>query len=106
MNDLDQDVLKLETDVAATLEALARRDFVRQEPATGQWRFLTQDEVTVEKIVREIGGDIRVKELRDAVFALFQAQLDAEYSGQLRVGRTSTGFRYSVWLDGMTLKNA
>jgi hypothetical protein len=105
VDDLDADVLKLEQDVAATLEALAAKDYVRQEPATGQWRFLTQDEVTVEKIVRQLGDEVRQQELRDEIVKLHQAQLKDSVSGQLRVGKTNTTFKYGVWLDGVAEKN-
>src|SRR5207244_456647 len=78
---LDADVLQLERDVAATLEGLARHDFVRQEVGTDQWKFLSQDEVTVEKIVRRLAEDVRLHEVRDQVADLYAKQLQALFNG-------------------------
>ncbi|MBI3978332.1 MAG: BREX system P-loop protein BrxC, partial [Chloroflexi bacterium] len=105
VGDLDADVLQMEQDVAATLAALAERSYVRQEVATGQWRFLTQDEVTVEKIVQRIGEDIRQKEIRDAVLSLYSKQLLALFNGRITAGKSNTSFEYGVYLNDTPLKN-
>jgi hypothetical protein len=102
---LDQDVLQMEVDVASTLEALAARSFVRQDVATGQWRFLSQDEVTVEKIVLRLGEDLRQKEVRDEITALYSKQLLSLLPGRLTAGNSSTSFEYGVFLNDTPLKN-
>ena len=53
---LDTDVLKLERDLATTLDALEERNYVRLEPATNQWRFLTQDQVTFQ--LQDVGVEV------------------------------------------------
>jgi hypothetical protein len=103
---LDVDVLQLEQDVSQTLEALAAADFVRQEVATSQWRFLSQDEVTVEKIVQRIASrDIRQTEIRDAVFKLYAQQLQSLFNGRITAGKSNTAFEYAVYLNDSPLKN-
>lgn len=102
---LDQNVLQMVEDVATTLEALAARSFVRQDVATGQWRFLSQDEVTVEKIVLRLGEDLRQKEVRDEITALYSKQLLTLFPGRLTAGKSATAFEYGVFLNDAPLKN-
>ena len=45
------DILDLEHKLEDTLNALTAFSYVKRDAASGQWRFLTPDEVTVEKIV-------------------------------------------------------
>lgn len=105
VDDLGADLLRLEQDVAATLAGLEQRSFVRQETATGQWRFLTQDEVTVEKIVRRIAEDLKQKELRDEVQKLHAERVERLFNGTLTLGKSGTPFKYAVTLNGVPLKN-
>lgn len=102
---VDADVLQLEQDVAATLQALETRTFVRQDAGTSQWKFLTQDQVTLEKIASRIAEDLKVKEVRDAITGLYQTQLQAVLSGRLTVGKSNTPFDYGLYLGGGSLKN-
>lgn len=102
---VNSDVLQLEQDVDATLRALETRTFVRQDAGTGQWKFLTQDQVTVEKIAGRIAEDIKVKEVRDAITGLYQTQLQAVLGGRLTVGKSNTAFDYGLFLGGSALKN-
>ena len=84
-------MLRLERDVAETLTGLEKRNYVRQEPATGQWRFLTQDQVTVERIVQRIAEeDVKASDLRDATFKLYSERLLAVFNGRVTHGRTNT----------------
>lgn len=105
VDNLDADVLRLEQDVEETLAALERRNFVRREAATGHWKFLTQDEVTVEKIVRRIAEDLKQKEVRDAVFNEYARQLQALFNGRITMGKSNTAFDYGVCLNAAPLKN-
>ncbi len=105
VDSLETDVLQLEREVEETLAALEQRNFVRREAATGQWKFLTQDEVTVEKIVRRIAEDLKHKEVRDAVFKEYAKQLQALFNGRLTVGKSNTAFDYGVSLNAAPLKN-
>lgn len=105
VDSLETDVLQLEREVEETLAALEQRNFVRREAATGQWKFLTQDEVTVEKIVRRIAEDIKYKEVRDAVFKEYAKQLQALFNGRVTVGKSNTAFDYGLYLNTAPLKN-
>lgn len=103
---LDADVVQLERDVEATLRALTDRSFVRYEPATGQWKFLTQDQVTVEKIVQRIAEeDVKIADLREAKEQLYSTQLRAEFTGRITHGRSNTAFDYGVFYGETALKN-
>ena len=97
------DVLDLERQVEATLELLVKYSYVRRDAASGQWRFLTPDEVTVEKIVSRIAGDIAAKEIRDEAAKLFAERLKA--LGAVITGKSQTTFDYGVQLNGTPLKN-
>jgi hypothetical protein len=104
VDDLSIDLLALERDVEETLKALEDRNFVRREAATGQWKFLTQDEVTVEKIVRRIAEDVKQKDVRDAVFDEYAKQVQALCTGRMTVGKSNTAFEYGVSLNSTPLK--
>jgi hypothetical protein len=93
------DVFALERDVAATLEKLAARDYVRQEPGTEQWKFLTQDEVTVERIVRRLSDSVKQNQIRGEATRVYSDRLAAVVNGQLRMGKSNTLFRYGVFLE-------
>ncbi|MCL4534926.1 MAG: BREX system P-loop protein BrxC [Bacteroidetes bacterium] len=105
VDDLATDVLQLERQVAETLEALAKRSFVRQEVATDQWRFLSQDEVTVEKLVQRLGEDVKQHELRKETADLYAKQLQSQLGGRLTAGKSNTTFEYGVYLNDVALKN-
>ena len=105
VNCLDVDVLDLESQVAQTLSALAGRNFVRQEVTTGQWKFLTQDEVTVEKIVRRIADELKATEVRKEVNGLYSERLQALFSGRITNGKSNTTFEYGLFLNDAPLKN-
>ena len=105
VNELTTDVLELERDVEGTLVALANHNFVRREPGTGQWKFLTQDEVTVEKIVRRIAEDLKQKEVRDAVFEEYAKQLRAFFNGRITMGKSNTAFDHGLYLNNAPLRN-
>jgi hypothetical protein len=105
VDSLETDVLQLEREVKETLAALEQRNFVRREAATGQWKFLTQDEVTVEKIVRRIAEDIKHKDVRDAVFKEYAEQLQKLFNGRIAVGKSNTAFDYGVYLNAAPIKN-
>ncbi len=100
---LDVDVLELEGRVRQTLEALEQRHFVRREVGTEEWRFLTQEQVTVERIVDRI--EVRAKEVRDEVGLLFQQRLQHLFPGKLTLGRTNTAFSYGVFWAETPLKH-
>lgn len=102
---LDQDILALERDVEATLQLLARHNYVRQDVATGHWRYLSQDEVTVEKIVARIAEDVRAKEVRAEIVRLHQDALRSLFGGRITVGQSNTPFDYGLYLNDVALKN-
>jgi hypothetical protein len=103
---LDADVLELEQDLATTLDALESRNYVRLEPATGQWRFLTQDQVTVERIVHRIADeDVKAADLREEVFRLYSDRLLGGLGGRVTYGRSNTSFDYGVFYGETVLKN-
>lgn len=100
VNRLDSDILKMEFQVAETMAALAQRNFVRQEVTTGQWKFLTQDEVTVEKIVRRLAEELKATEVRQEVSRLYSQRLLTLFNG-----RSNTTFEYGVSLNDSSIKN-
>ncbi len=103
---LDQDILGLERDVQATLEALAKLSYVRKDPATSAWRFLTPDEVTVEKIVSRIArDDIRETDIRRERQDLVATHLRRVATGRINMGKTQTVFQYGVFLNEAALVN-
>ena len=106
VGDLATDVLALERDVQATLEALAGRSYVRKDPASAEWRFLTPDEVTVEKIVTRITEhDVRETDVRRERQALVGERITKTMSGKLTMGATNTDFRYGVSLNDAVVLN-
>ena len=102
---LDSDILQLESQVAETLAGLVQRNFVRQEVTTGQWKFLTQDEVTVEKIVRRITDELKATEVRQEVSKLYSDRLLTLFNGRITHGKSNTTFEYAVLLSDVPLKN-
>ncbi len=102
---LDTDLLTLEREVAATLAKLADHDYVRAEVGTDQWRFLTQDEVTIEKIVKRIAEGLTARDVRDAIAALYEGQLRSTYNGRLTHGRSNTSFDYGVFLNDSPIRS-
>jgi hypothetical protein len=102
---LDADVLQLERDVERTLALLAARSYVRPEVATGNWRFLSQDEVTVEKIVARLAEDLRSPALREEARTIFAEQLRNTYTGRIQAGQSNTNFDYGLFFDDTSLRN-
>lgn len=105
VNRLDADVLQLERDVEETLEALAQHSFVRQEVGTEQWRFLTQDEVTVEKIAQRIAEELRAPDVRKEVFELYQQQVKSLFPGRITVGKSNAAFDYGIYVNDTVVIN-
>jgi hypothetical protein len=103
VDSLDADVLDFERRVQTTLEALAARHYVRREVGTEEWRFLTQEEVTVERIVEEI--PVREKEVRDELSRLFQERLQHLFPGRITMGQNNTAFEYGVFWTDTALKH-
>lgn len=103
VDSLDVDVLDLERRVEATLEALEGKHYVRREVGTDQWRFLTQEQVTVERIVE--GIQVREKEVRDELGRLFQERLQHLFPGRITLGRTNTAFEYGVYWGDAPLRH-
>lgn len=99
LDQIDVDVLAAERHIAETLAALEHLNYVRRDPASGQWRFLTPDEVTVEKIVARIAGEVAQKQVRDEIHRLFSDRLKSTLPGRTTVGKSSTAFRYGVFLN-------
>jgi hypothetical protein len=97
------DILDLERRLRTTLDQLRALNYVRQDAGSGQWRFLTPDEVTVEKIVSRIAGELPAKDVRDRAAALYTERLKA--LGSVLVGRSGTPFDYGVQLNGAPIKN-
>jgi hypothetical protein len=102
----DTDVLLLEQQVAEALAVLERHNFVRQEAGGGQWKFLTQDEVTVEKIVKRLAEGLSVSRIRREVTDLCAKRLAALFTGTIPHGQSNTRFDFGLSLDGNALKNA
>jgi hypothetical protein len=106
VDELDADVLQIERQLGDTLAALEKRSYVRQEPATDQWRFLTQDQVTVERIVQRIAEeDVKANDLREATFRLYSERLAGMFSGRITHGKSSTVFDYGAFYGDTALKN-
>ena len=98
---VDADLLDLEQRVRATLNKLEEFSYVRQDAASGQWRFLTPDEVTVEKIVTRIAGEVPAKDVRDQAAKLFAERL--KQLGSVIMGKSGTRFDYGVQLNGTVI---
>ena len=105
VSSLDADVLKLEQDAQQTLEALTQHSFVRVEVGTEQWRFLTQDEVTVEKIVQRIADELKASEIRREVAALYEQQVKSQFPGHITVGKSNTAFDYGIYVNDTPVIN-
>lgn len=97
------DILDLERRLRATLDQLRMLDYVRQDVGSGQWRFLTPDEVTVEKIVSRIAGELPAKDVRDRAAGLYAERLKT--LGSVLVGKSGTPFDYGVQLNRAPLRN-
>jgi hypothetical protein len=107
VDDLAQDVLQLEQNVETTLQALSQSapPYVRQDTATGQWRFLTLDQVTIEQVVDRITKEMKQKAVRDEIFSLFTSHLQTRFPGRITVGKTNTPFTYGTYFSGTAIKN-
>jgi hypothetical protein len=106
VGNVNDDILEVEKDLKETLAALEEKNYVRLETATEQWRFLTQDQVTVERIVQRIAEeDIKQKDLRDEVFKLQSERLQQMFNGRITHGRSNTVFDYSLGIGDTALKN-
>ncbi|HYT79483.1 MAG TPA: BREX system P-loop protein BrxC [Actinomycetota bacterium] len=102
----DGDVVEIERDVKETLRALEKRSFVRLEAATDQWRFLTQDQVTIERIVQRIAEeDVKGKDVREETHRLYSDRLLALFNGRITHGRSNTVFEYGAYVGDTPLKN-
>lgn len=102
---LDDDVLALEQQVREALEALEKKQFVRREVTTGQWKFLTQDEVTVEKIVARLAEDLKQSRLKKEISELSSKALGSVLTGRVTHGQSNTTFEYGVAYGSTSLKN-
>lgn len=102
---LDEDVLLLERQVLEGLEALEKRQFVRREVGTDQWKFLTQDEVTVEKIVTRIAEDLQASRIRREITDLSSRKLQATFNARITHGVSNTTFDYGVSFGAASLRN-
>jgi hypothetical protein len=102
---LDIDVLALEADVQTTLERLQDLSYVRQDVGTQTWRFLTPDEVTVEKIVGEIAEQVPEREVRTELQRIASDQIKSQYPGRLTHGKSRTTFRYGLSLNSDPMLN-
>lgn len=99
------DVLALEQNVRTTLEALEQKNFARHDPATEQWKHLSQDEVTVEQLLQRIGEqDIKARQVRDEIGKIYQDRLARTFPGRITVGQTATAFGYAVEFESTSLK--
>ena len=105
LDDLSADLQQLERDVERTLIALEGATFVRSETGSKQWQFLSQDQVTVEKLVQEIARDLTAKEVRDEVSRLYTDALKQAYTGRLRHGKSNTQFTYGLFFNDAPLAN-
>lgn len=101
----ESDVLRLEKQVGEALVALETKNFVRREVGTGQWKFLTQDEVTVEKIVKRLTEDLSASRVRKEVTELCSSRLGALLNGRVTHGVSNTTFDYGISLASVSLKN-
>ncbi len=104
VENLDTDVLTLETQVRETLEALEACNFVRHDPATEQWKHLSLDEVTVEQMLTRIQADLREREVQQAIIKLYEDRLNRSFTGRITVGQTNSAFNYAVTLNGEGVK--
>jgi hypothetical protein len=102
---LDADILRLEADVRTTLERLAELSYVRQDVGTEAWRFLTPDEVTVEKLVNEISEQVPEKDVRSELHKISVDQIKAQFPGRLTHGKSRTTFRYGLSLNSDSIAN-
>ena len=104
MPTVDTSVLTLEQQVEQTLAELEKLSFVRRDPASDEWRFLTPDEVTVEKILSRIATqDVKEGDVRRERQDLVAQQLKSVLPGWLSLGKTQTRFDYGVFLIGIPI---
>lgn len=102
---LDVNVLQLERDVEATLEALAKLSYVRKDPASQEWKFLTPDEVTIERLISRIATEVGETDVRRERQQMFAERLKALLPGRLTMGATNTTFEYGVFLNDAPIAN-
>lgn len=103
---VNDDVLDLERKVEATLQQLETLSYVRGEPASNEWRFLTPDEVTIEKILTRIATqDVKEIDVRKERQDLVADQLKGLFSGRTNIGQTQTPFEYGVYLNDVAISH-
>jgi hypothetical protein len=105
--DVKEDVLELERKVEETLKQLESLSYVRREPASEEWRFLTPDEVTIEKILTRIATqDVKEIDVRRERQDLVADQLKSIATGRITMGKTQTPFEYGVYLNEVSVTNS
>ena len=102
--DVQTDVLDLERKIEETLKQLEGLSYVRREPASNEWRFLTPDEVTIEKILTRIATqDVKAIDVRKERQDLVADQLKSLANGRLNMGQTQTAFEFSLYLNEVAI---
>ena len=105
---LSEDFIPLRGDVEETLTKLQEAGYVARDEATGEWKFLSERERTIEQSIQEMvrtGGpkSISVATVRRTSQLLCKSDLITKTrlpNFAVSYGKTKTPFSYAVALDG------
>jgi hypothetical protein len=108
VRNLSEDFIPLRKDVEETLAKLQEAGYVARDEATGEWKFLSERERTIEQSIQEMvrtGGpkSISVATVRRTSQLLCKGDLITKTrlpNFAVPYGKTKTPFSYGVALDG------
>ena len=108
VRNLSEDFIPIRADVEETLAKLQEAGYVARDEATGEWKFLSERERTIEQSIQEMvrtGGpkSISVATVRRTSQLLCKSDLITKTrlpNFAVSYGKTKTPFSYGVALDG------
>jgi hypothetical protein len=108
VKDLKTDIPELRTQVEQTLNALQEAGYVAKDEATGEWKYLNEQERTIEQAIQEMVRPGGSKSISLAVVRRTSQKIckdDLVTKKKLNnftvtYGKTNVPFPFSVYLDG------
>ena len=108
IRNIDEDLIVLRKNVEQTLTALQEAGYVSRDEATGEWKFLSEKERTIEQTIQEMirpGGtkSIPLATIRRTCQEICKVDLITKKrisNFSVSYGKTKVPFSFSVYLDG------
>lgn len=108
VRNIDEDLVSLRAKVEDTLTTLQESGYVARDEATGEWKFLSEKERTIEQAIQELirpGGpkSISLAAIRRTCQAICKSDLITKKklaNFSVSYGKTKVPFSYCVYIDG------